>query len=58
MSSATISAPRSDSAVPAARTLIIEDLETLPEHGTALFTICIAASPVAPGPATREQPQA
>ncbi|CAM5368258.1 MULTISPECIES: hypothetical protein [Streptomyces] len=58
MSSATLSAPRSDGAATSSRTLIIEDLETLPEHGTALFTICIAASPAAPGPATREQHQA
>ncbi|MFD4986670.1 hypothetical protein [Streptomyces sp. NPDC058374] len=58
MSSATISTPRSDTAAVSARALVIEDLETLPEQGTALFTICIAAAPAVPGPATREQLQA
>ncbi|MEU6361787.1 hypothetical protein GA0115237_101253 [Streptomyces sp. ScaeMP-6W] len=58
MSSATISATRVDGAASSARTLVIEDLETLPEHGTALFTICIAASPVDPAPSGREQRQA
>lgn len=58
MSSATISATRADGTASSVRTLVIEDLETLPDHGTALFTICIAASPAVPAPSGREQRQA
>ncbi|MFE2944421.1 hypothetical protein ACFXKG_36065 [Streptomyces sp. NPDC059255] len=50
--------PRSDSPAAGGRLLIIEDLDAVPEQATALFSICIAAAPVAPAAGEREQLQA
>ncbi|MFC9653855.1 MULTISPECIES: hypothetical protein [unclassified Streptomyces] len=57
MSNANTSLLGSEGPAAGGRHLVIEDLDSMPEHGVALLSICINASPVAPAFHGHEQHQ-
>ncbi|MFE2638812.1 hypothetical protein ACFXKF_29360 [Streptomyces scopuliridis] len=57
MSNAITSRLGSEGPAAGGRHLVIEDLDSVPEQGVALLSICINASPVAPAFHGHEQHQ-
>ncbi|PVE07586.1 hypothetical protein OIE62_08275 [Streptomyces scopuliridis] len=57
MSHAITSLLGSDAPAAGGRHLVIEDLDSMPEQGVALLSICINASPIAPAFNGHEQHQ-